>query len=88
MASNIQEKYIRILKGELGPNASLENASARAKEIHERVNEIDNPNVFPTLREPEQDYELNNEQYSLFKQAYESIDAEDSDEGVGGGLFD
>lgn len=71
-----QEKYIRIMKGEIGPDASQQEANKMAQTIFNRVRHPDirsnltGINEYHTLRFPKQDYPLTAAQRQVFEAAY------------------
>lgn len=70
------EQYIRIMKGEIGPDASQEEANKMAQTIYNRVRHPDikskltNDNEYHTLKYSKQDYQLSPSQRALFEAAY------------------
>ena len=73
-----ESKYIRIMKGEIGPNATQEEANRMAQTIYNREHHPDvakgltNAGAYQTLRYPAHDYQLTPAQNQVFKNAYNS----------------
>lgn len=77
MSSDERADYIRIAKGELGPNASQAEINALMGAIHNRQNHRDIPHdlkdssQYHTLKHPHHNYNLTPQQEQRFNQGYE-----------------
>ena len=71
------EQYVRIMKGEIGPDASQLEANKMAQTIYNLIRHRDirssltNATEYHTLKYPNQDYPLSQAQRRVFETAYE-----------------
>lgn len=70
-------QYIRIMKGEIGPNPTEAEANKMAQTIYNRSRHpaincsLTNSNEYQTLNYPQHDYKLTEEAYKIFSDAYD-----------------
>jgi hypothetical protein len=71
-----KEQYIRIMKGEMGPNASQREADRMAQTIYNRQNhreingDLYSSSAYNTLSHSNHDYQLTAAQRAVFENAY------------------